>query len=53
MAKAPLDVPELADLLAERHRIITTDWQTASLSRQESVVKEPDYARFVGGGYGF
>ena len=24
--------PELADLLAERHRIITTDWQTASMS---------------------
>jgi hypothetical protein len=32
MAKALLDFPELADLLAERHRIITTDWQTASLS---------------------
>ena len=32
MAKALLDLPELADLLAERHRIITTDWQTASLS---------------------
>jgi hypothetical protein len=32
MAKAFLDVPELADLLAERHRIITTDWQTATMS---------------------
>ena len=28
-----LEVPGLADLLAERHRIITTDWQTASLSK--------------------
>ena len=32
MARALLDVPELADLLGERHRIITTDWQTATLS---------------------
>jgi hypothetical protein len=32
MAGGLLDVPELADLLGERHRIITTDWQTATLS---------------------
>jgi hypothetical protein len=32
MAQRLLDYPELAELLAERHRIITTDWQTASMS---------------------
>jgi hypothetical protein len=32
MAKSLLDFPELADLLAERHRIITTDWQTATMA---------------------
>ncbi len=32
IAQRLLDHPGLADLLAERHRIITTDWQVASLS---------------------
>jgi hypothetical protein len=32
MAKALLEFSELADLLAERHRIITTDWRTATLA---------------------
>jgi hypothetical protein len=31
-AKSLLAFSELADLLAERHRIITTDWQTATLA---------------------
>ena len=33
IAGALLAYPELADLLAERHRIIANDWQTASLAR--------------------
>jgi hypothetical protein len=32
MAAALLDVPELADLLGERHRIIANDWQAAQVS---------------------
>ena len=28
-----LDYPELADLIAERHRIISNDWQAASLAK--------------------
>jgi hypothetical protein len=32
IAQKLLDYTELTDLLAERLRIITTDWQTASLS---------------------
>jgi hypothetical protein len=31
-ASALLDIPELADLLGERHRIITNDWQAASMT---------------------
>jgi hypothetical protein len=32
MATALLDIPELADLLGERHRIIANDWQAANMS---------------------
>lgn len=31
-AAALLDIPELADLLGERHRIIANDWQAAAMS---------------------
>lgn len=33
VAEGLLQFPELADLLAERHRIISNDWQAASLAR--------------------
>ncbi len=33
VAEGLLRFPELADLLAERHRIISNDWQAASLAR--------------------
>lgn len=33
MAEALLQFPELADLLSERHRIISNDWQAASLAK--------------------
>jgi len=33
VAEKLLDYPDLADVLAERHRIITTNWQTATLSK--------------------
>jgi hypothetical protein len=33
MAETLLEIPELADLLGERHRIIANDWQAAELSR--------------------
>src|SRR4249920_995525 len=32
VAAALLDMPELADLLGERHRIIANDWQAAHMS---------------------
>jgi hypothetical protein len=32
VATALLDIPELADLLGERHRIIANDWHAASMS---------------------
>jgi hypothetical protein len=32
VATALLDIPELADLLGERHRIIANDWQAAHMS---------------------
>jgi len=32
VAEALLDYPDLADLLAERHRIISNDWQAASMA---------------------
>ena len=32
VATALLDIPELADFLGERHRIIANDWQAASMS---------------------
>jgi hypothetical protein len=32
VAAALLDIPELADLLGERHRIIANDWQAAHMS---------------------
>lgn len=40
-----LQFPELADLLAERHRIISNDWQAASLARL--VARNLDRARAV------
>jgi hypothetical protein len=33
MAEALLGLPELADLLSERHRIISNDWRAASLAK--------------------
>ncbi len=38
IAKSLLDYPELADLLAERHRIIGHDWQNANTNRLSAQV---------------
>jgi hypothetical protein len=40
MAETLLEIPELADLLGERHRIIANDWQAAELSRLTGRVLE-------------
>jgi TPR repeat protein len=45
VADALLQYPELADLLAERHRIISNDWQAASLVKL--VARNLDRARAV------
>jgi hypothetical protein len=45
MAEALLQYPELADLLSERHRIISNDWQAASLARL--VARNLDRARTI------
>ena len=43
MAEALLQYPELADLLSERHRIISNDWHAASLAKL--VARNLDRAR--------
>jgi hypothetical protein len=45
MAEALLQFPELADLLSERHRIISNDWQAASLAKL--VARNLDRARAI------
>jgi len=45
MAEALLQYPELADLLSERHRIISNDWQAASLAKLVS--RNLDRARVI------
>ena len=45
VAEALLQYPELADLLSERHRIISNDWQAASLAKL--VARNLDRARAI------
>jgi hypothetical protein len=45
MAEALLEYPELYDLVSERHRIISNDWQAASLTKL--VARNLDRARMI------